>query len=57
MAKIIKKILLGLFVLISGGFILWQGGSVDWTKMFAEALSGEASNTVQQLEDFDAEKK
>ena len=57
MAKLIKKILLGLFVLLSGGFILWQGGTVDWTKLFADALSGEASTTVQQLEDFDAEKK
>jgi hypothetical protein len=54
MANIIKKIILGIFVLISGGFIIWQGGTVDWSKLFNDALRGEASDTVEQLEEFKA---
>ncbi len=50
--NIIKKALLALFVVISGGFIYWQGGTVNWSVLFQDALKGEASNAVQQVEDL-----
>lgn len=50
--QIMKKILLGIIVLVSGAFIMWQGGTVDWGQLFKDAMSGEGSNIVQQVEDL-----
>jgi hypothetical protein len=49
---IIKRGFLCLIVVLSGGFMWWQGGTVDWSKLFQDALKGEASNSVQQVEDL-----
>lgn len=50
--SLLKKIALGIITLAAAAVIAISGGAVDWLQTGKDAINGEASNTVQKLEDF-----
>lgn len=50
--SLVKRIVLGALALAAAGALALSGAKVDWIAVGKDAVNGEASNTVQQLEDY-----
>lgn len=46
------KLITGLAVLALGAAVYFNGGTVDWGKLLADASKGEVTDTAQKLEDI-----